>query len=386
MKNNKSITLAITNCNIILEKRIIHNGTLLISGNKIYDFNESSKLEIPNGVEVIDAKGKFVGPGFVDIHVHAGGGLDFCFEVEKVANYFLKHGTTSILVTPSYSQNFEKMMNAIDCVKENIDKVPSVKGLYMEGPYINPNYGANAINNPWRHGIVKSEYEKLVDNAGDLAKVWAIAPELDKIAEFLSYARKVNPNVAFAIGHSEANYKHITDIENFAPTIQTHCTNATGKIPNHVAGVVDYGPDEYCLSHDNILCELISDSDGAHVRPEMQRFIVKVKGVDKVMLITDNCDRTGKVTYKDGKVMDVNYNEYGEIAGSKLTMDMAVANVMAHTKVSINEAFIMASRNPARAIGLDKKVGTIKKGKIADLVIVDKDINVEKVILNGKVI
>ena len=386
MEKAKKITLAIKNCNIVLEKRTIYNGVLLISNDKIADFGKAGQIEIPQDTPTFDANGAFVGPGFVDIHVHAGAGHDICFEVEQCAEFFLKHGTTSILATPSYSQNFDTMMSAIKNIKAKMGKVPTLKLLYMECPYINPTYGANSINNPWRHGIAKKEYTALVDEAGDFAKVWTIAPELNNIREFLTYARKVNLNVAFAIGHSEANYQHCKSIEDFNPTIQTHCTNATGKIANNVAGVVDYGPDEYCLSHDNISCELISDCDGAHVRPEMQYFIVKVKGVNKVILITDNGDLSGEETYKDGKVLDINYNEYGEIAGSKLTMDRALKNVITHTGVSINDAFVMASKNPAKAIGLDKQIGTIKKGKIADLVILDNDFNVEKVILNGNIV
>ena len=369
----------IKNCNIVLENVILLDGIILISNGIIENFGKAEEINIPTEYEIIDAKGNFVGPGFVDIHVHMGNGYATYTDVEQASSYFLKHGTTTMLATPPYSLNLDEMITAIKNVKNRIGKTKNVKGLYMEGPYINTKYGAGARDNPWANGVVESEYKKLVDEAGELAKVWTVAPELENIKSFLEYARKVNPNVKFAVGHSEATYEDLEAVKNFI-TIQTHAFNATGKKSEEL-GVVGYGPDEYSMQNDNIDCEIISDYEGAHLKSPIQKFIVKIKGVDKLMLITDCFDYADS----DGN-SDVNRNKYGELCGSRLTMEKTCYNIIHHTGVSMVDAFNMASRNPARAIGLIDKIGTIKKGKVADLVIVDKDFKVKTVISNGEVV
>ena len=375
-KNKKFL---IKNCNIVLEKGIINNGCILVSDGIIENFGVESEIKTPLNYDIIDANGDFVGPGFVDIHVHMGNGYSTYNNVVEASEYFLKHGTTTMLSTPEYALTFENMLGAIKNVKNNIKNTKNVKGLYMEGPYLNPKYGAGAQDNPWKNGIVESEYKALVDEAGELVKVWTIAPELENILEFIKYARKVNPNVKFAIGHSEASYNDMVKVEEYV-SIQTHAFNATGKKPEE-KGVVGYGPDEYCMQNDNIVCEMISDYEGAHLKSEIQKFLVKIKGVDKLILITDCYD------YGDGDgVSDINRNKYGELAGSRLTMEKACKNIIHHTGVSMIDAFNMASRNPARVIGLIDKIGTIEKGKVADLVIVDNDFNVKTVISNGEAI
>lgn len=377
MKTNKN--LLIINCNIVLEKGIINNGCILVSDGIIENFGVESEIKTPLNYDIIDANGDFVGPGFVDIHVHMGNGYSTYNNVVEASEYFLKHGTTTMLSTPEYALTFENMLGAIKNVKNNIKNTKNVKGLYMEGPYINPKYGAGAQDNPWKNGIVESEYKALVDEAGEHVKVWTIAPELENILEFIKYARKVNPNVKFAIGHSEASYNDMVKVEEYV-SIQTHAFNATGKKPEE-RGVVGYGPDEYCMQNDNIVCEMISDYEGAHLKSEIQKFLVKIKGVDKLILITDCYD------YGDGDgVSDINRNKYGELSGSRLTMEKTCRNIIHHTGVSMIDAFNMASRNPAKAIGLIDKIGTIEKGKIANLVIVDGDFNVQNVILNGEIV
>ncbi len=308
-----------------------------------------------------------------------GNGYSTYNNVVEASEYFLKHGTTTMLSTPEYALTFKSMINAIKNVKNTYKNTKNVKGLYMEGPYINPKYGAGAQDNPWKNGIVESEYKALVDECGDLVKVWTIAPELENILEFIKYARKVNPSVKFAIGHSEASYIDMVKVEEYV-SIQTHAFNATGKKPEE-KGVVGYGPDEYCMQNENIACEMISDYDGAHLKSEIQKFIVKMKGVENLILITDCFDYADT----DGS-SDVNRNKYGELCGSLLTMEKTCKNIIHHTGVSMIDAFNMASRNPAKAIGLIDEIGSIERGKVADLVIVDGDFNVKTVISNGEVI
>ena len=382
------VDLAIKNCNIILDGGVLCDGVLLISKDKIYGYGKAGEIDIPDGCEVIDAGGKYVGPGFVDLHNHGGGGCGTFIDPVGAAEYFLSHGATSMLASPYYSLNFESMMTAIRTVKENIGAARNFRGLYMEGPYTSPEFGANTATNPWRHGIVESEYRALVDEAGDLAKVWVVAPERDGLEPFLRYAREVNPSVVIALGHSKALPEKIRSLGEYRPTLMTHTFNATGR-SDAPLGTLGVGPDEYALITDEMYCELISDSLGIHVHPEMQKLLLHAKGVDKVVLITDCADYNrktrGEVPEKYKHVTDLNFDPFGDIAGSKLTMDVALRNVMKHTGVGISDAFKMASLNPARAIGLDSEIGSIAIGKRADLVIVDTEVNVDTVILGGEI-
>jgi N-acetylglucosamine-6-phosphate deacetylase len=259
----------------------------------------------------------------------------------------------------------------------------TIAGIYMEGPYMNPKYGANAEKNKWRGEIKREDYAEFLDEGADLIKVWAIAPEREGIAGFMADAKLANPSVTFAVGHSEATPMQIKAMGKYKPTLATHTTNATGKQTGG-GGVVGYGPDEFALKDNEVYCELISDSLGIHVHREIEQLIIHSKGVDRVCLITDGSCHKNPVPEKYKGVTDINFSPAGEIAGSRLTMNMACKNVMSHTRVGITEVFLMASRNPARVIGLDDEIGTVEVGKIADLVIVDDKFNVAGVILGGR--
>lgn len=374
---------AITNAQVVLENGILWDGVVLLEGDRIAQVGSAREIEIPEHATQIDAKGAYVGPGFVDIHVHGGGGYSTYFEPVQASEFFLRHGATSILVTPSYSMPFDTFLEAIRRVKEAGERAKTIRGFYMEGPYMNPNYGAHAYMNPWRGDIDPEQFRALVDEAGDMAKVWAIAPEREGLIPFLEYARKVNPDVVFAVGHSEATPAQIRSLGKYRPSLQTHSMNATGRVPAP-KGTRDFGPDEYCLKEPDVYTELISDSCGIHVNPEMQQFLLHNKGTHRVVLITDSTVYNNPTPERFAHVKDLNFDERGGIAGSKITMDLACRNIMTHTNCGIAQAFLMASRNPARVVGMDDEIGTIEPGKRADLVFVDDKFNVLQVVLGGE--
>ena len=378
------ITKAITNCQLVLERGILWDATLLISYDKIAAYGAARETEIPQDAEIIDAGGLYVGPGLVDIHVHGGGDTDTYVDPVKAARHFLAHGETSILATPSYDLNRDEFIESVRRIKAGMAEAKTIKGINFEGPYTNPKYGSHAYMNPWRKPISEEDFKPIVDEAGDLALIWSIAPELEGLMPFLEYARSVNPKTIFSLGHSEATPDQVRALGRYKPSLMTHTMNATGRLPVY-GGTRSYGPDEYILKETDVYAELISDSLAIHVKPEMQRFIIKGKGIDKMILITDS-------TYYDNAppeylkhVTDLNFDDHGGIAGSKMTMDQACRNIMTHTSCGICEAFLMASRNPARLIGLDDEIGSIDVGKIADLIIVDDKFNVDTVILGGEI-
>lgn len=376
---------AIINANVVLANGILWDGAILISDGKIVSVRSRREAYIPDDAEIIDAGGAYVGPGFVDIHVHGGNGFSTHKDVEKASEYFLKHGTTSILATTVYYMDKEQLITAFRTVRKAMDSgnARTVKGIYAEGPFTNPKYGAHSDTNPWRFGVKPEDYEDMVDEAGDCIKVWTVAPEREDLLPFLEYAKKINPDVVFAVGHSEATPIQIRAMGKYRPELMTHAMCATGRQPVS-AGTRGYGPDEYCFKEPEMYAELISDSCGIHVHPEMQQLLLHNKGVEKVILITDSTIHNNPVPENLRHIQDLNFDPTGGIAGSKLTMDSACRNIMTHTNCGIAQAFMMASLNPARVLGMDDEIGSIETGKKADLVFVDDKFNVKKVMLEGE--
>ncbi len=378
------IMKAIVNAKVVLERGIIFDGVILTDEEFIVAVGRREDIHIPEGAEIIDAEWAYVGPGFVDIHVHAGGGAHTAVDPETACKYFLSHGETTVLATPSYDMNFEQMREALITVRDAMEVVPNLRGIYCEGPYTNPKYGSHSYQNPWRKPIDEEEFKALVDAAGDAVRVWTVAPELDGLIPFLAYAREVNPDVIFSVGHSEATPAEIRTLGKYKPTILTHTMDATGRLPVP-AGTRGYGPDEYALKETDVYCELISDSQCVHVHSELQELIIGVKGLDRVILISDSSVHDDPPPPELAHITDLNFDAHGGIAGSKLTMAAACRNVMTHTNVGIAQAFKLASTTPARAVGLGDVLGSIECGKRADFVFVDDIFNVKKVILGGEI-
>lgn len=375
----------IYNGQIVLETGIIWDGAMVINHGKIQAVGKEKELSCPTDATKIDAQGAYVGPGFVDIHVHAGNDLDAFAHPEKVADYFLDCGHTAFLPTPFYSQNFKEIMESIACVKAAMPHVPTVKGIYMEGPFTNPDFGANQDINPWRHEITPEEYEAMADLGGTDIKVWTVAPERTDLLPFLAYARKVNPDVVFALGHSAATPMQVRALGKYRPTLMTHTFDATGRQPV-LEGTRGYGPDEYALQTPEMYCELISDSCGIHVHPEMQRLLLHSKGADKVVLITDCTVAVGPNPPALSHITDLNFDHNSDLCGSRLTLDQACKNVMEATNCGIAQAFLMASTNPAKVVGMYEEIGSIAPGKAADLVFVTDRFQVKRVLVAGEVV
>lgn len=378
--------IAIKNAQIVLENGIIWDGVILVEGDKIAKFGKASEVEIPTDAEVIDADGAYVGPGFIDIHVHGYDNFCTCKNANETAEYYLKHGTTTMLSTADYLWDFDEFMASIRAAKEAMKTNKVIKGFYFEGPFINVKYGCNSDLNPWSpDNIPEEQYKAFVDEAGTYAKVWITAPERADIKGFAEYARKVNPEVVFAVGHSEATPMQIRAMGKYRPTLQTHSMCATGRVPV-CGGTRGYGPDEYCFKESEVYTELICDSLGIHVHPEMQQLLIHNKGIDKVILVTDStmddCENPPELAH----ITDLNFDHNGGLAGSRLTMDQACKNIMTNTNCGIAQAFLMASTNPAKAIKMDEEIGSIDIGKKADLVFVDDKFNVKQVMSEGKMV
>ena len=375
---------AIINATIVMKDHLITEGILLYQDGKIVDFGEMRHIPVPAGCDVIDAEGQFVGPGLVDMHNHAGGGKWFYEDPIYAAQFNLAHGTTTVLPTLYFSSNQQELLEQLDKVKAAM-RTPegaTMAGFYMEAPYMNPKFGADRENNPWKDVVNPKDYMPIIEKAGDDVKVWVVAPERENIESFVRDAKAANPNVRFSVGHSEASPAQIEALMPYGLCIGTHHTNATGDLPKYpeCRGVC---VDETVNYNKEIYAEMICDSRGIHVDPYMQRLIRRIKGEDRLVLISDACVFDGPQPEGYEGVNDLCFDWMGEIAGSKLTLEVACRNMMKHTGASIVDVFRYASTNPSKAVGFNDR-GIIAKGYRADLVIVDNWMHVKKVILAGE--
>ena len=375
---------AIINATLVMRDHYIPGATLLIEDGKIKDFGV--KLEIPAGCETIDAEGLYVGPGFVDIHTHSDGKIFFYEDPVAAARHHLHHGTTSLLPALYMSMNTSQYVDAVKVLRQAMQKpeCSNIVGLYMEGPYLNPDFGCDRSNNPWVGPIKKEEYQPIIDAAYDLARVWCVAPEREGILDFVLDVKTKNPRAVFTVAHSAASPQEIEALMPYGLKIGTHHTNATGDRPRYpeCRGVC---VDETVNYNREIYAELICDSMGIHVDPYMLRLVRKIKGEDRIILISDAYACDGPIPEGYDGVDDINFDHEGEIAGSKMTLDISCRNMIKHTGASVCDVFRYASYNPSRAVGLTDR-GEIAKGLLADLVICDHNMKVKNVISKGDLI
>lgn len=377
--------IAITNATLVMRDYLIPDAALLIEDGKIHSFGELRSFQIPDGCEIIDAKGKFVGSGLIDIHCHAGDGVFFTEDAVKAAKHHLSHGTTTILPALYFNLNTQGFVDNIAIIRNAMVKpeCANIGGIYMEGPYMNPKFGCDKESNPWRGDVDAKAYMPVIEAGWDLVKAWGLAPERENIIDFVRDVKRKNPDAVFTVAHSEATPQQVEALMPYGLRIGTHHTNATGTLEKYpeCRGVC---VDEAVNYNREIYAELICDSRGIHVDPYMLRLVRKIKGDDRIILISDCYAADGPIPPGYDGVYDINFDHTGEIAGSKLTLDVACRNMMKHTGASIVNVFNYASYNPSRALGMLDR-GEIAAGKRADLVIVDYNMNVEKVILKGVV-
>lgn len=377
---------AIVNAKIVMRDHYIPNGTILVEGNEIYSFGKAKDVVIPQNAEVIDANGYYVGPGLIDIHTHAADNKWIFEQPKETSEFMLKHGVTAVLPALYYNLNKAQYLEAIDSVISAYERgdFRNFSGIYMEGPYLNPNFGCDREKNTWKGAVNSEDYLPLIDKVKNHVKVWCISPERTGIEEFVKDVKKAVPNVVLAVAHSEATPQQVEKYLPYGLKIGTHHTNATGTIFKYseCRGVC---VDEAVNYNNDIYAELISDKMGLHVDPYMQRLVRRIKGDDKIILISDQfvCDGPVPLGYEESD--DIHFDFAGEIAGSGLTLDIACRNFINHTGCSVCDAFKFASYNPSKVIGLEKQ-GCIREGNYADLVFVDENFNVKNVMFKGDIL
>jgi len=368
----------ITNGKLVFPDRIV-SANLLMLGDRI----EGVTNEIPDGAEIIDAGGLYVGPGLIDEHVHGyhkdGEGYDIIDDCEAVAKAHLKWGTTSILPSPSYSLRMERYLSIIDQCNTAIESGDSsIIGIHLEGPYINYRMGAGR-KYAWKYS--DEAFERLFIEAKGNVLMCTYAPEMD-------YAEKVENMIAkyhvvSAIGHTQADPESIYRAGRNGLKIVTHLFDATGNYQGikafEMTGDPQDGVSYVTLGMPDLYYELICDKEGIHVTKSSQRLALKCAGEDHVILVSD-CTYH-KRAEDNGK--DININEAGKLFGSKLTVAECAANFKQTTGIDIRTTFKCSSTNAAKALGIDDRYGSIEKGRYANIVFVDEDFTIKRVLFKG---
>lgn len=378
---------AIVNTKLITEDGIIWDGAVVYDRDRIVDAGWADQIAVPAGAEVLDAGGLYTAPGLIDIHCHGGGDYLFYENPAYCSEYFLKHGETTVLPTFYANISLEDMLAGAQRVREVSQSGAGriMNGLYMEGPYMNGT-GSYQSSMKWHGEIDRAEYEPLIAGLGDMVRVWAIDPARDKIEEFMQYVKAHKPDAIFAYGHSNATAADCRRVRKYGVKVQTHHGDS-GKAPGFAQGTMGAGCDEYTLCEPDMYAELICDENGVHVAPDLIKMVVRTKGVEHMILITDSMASRDNYLNNEAEGIaygpDLNYDDEGHLAGSRLTLECACRNLMKHTGYGLCHAIRFATINPARMLGIDDEVGSIEPGKKANMILIDDMVNIKKVILEG---
>ncbi|MGI5965689.1 N-acetylglucosamine-6-phosphate deacetylase [Anaerotruncus rubiinfantis] len=382
------------NARLVLPDGVRQNGFLKEDAGKILSFGDMDNSLIGTG-EIIDCGGRYLAPGFIDIHSHGGGGFDYmdgsAEDIVGAARAHLRHGTTSVLPTTMTSSD-EDLFLTIDNFKEAKkvrENMPDLLGLHLEGPYFDMvEKGAQPdqyIQNPR-----PEHYMKVMERADGCIKRWSLAPELPGALEMAD--RLLPMGVMLAAGHTAATYDQMKEAFDHGIRHLTHFYSGMSTIVRkggfRVLGVVESG---YLI--DGLTVELIAD--GMHLPPVLLRLILKCKNHDEICLCTDSMRGAGMPEgpsilgpRKGGQdvIIEGGIAKMPDrtcFAGSVATTDRLVRVMVYEAGLPIWEAVKMASLLPAKFIGEDGRKGSIEAGKDADLVLFDEDINVSAVYVGG---
>lgn len=359
-------------------------GSVRMEAGKIQEVTTLKELEAGEGEEVIEAEGRYVIPGLVDIHFHGCVGYDFCDgtveAMDAITQYEAEHGVTSI--SPATMTLSEKELSRIfeNAGRYKNDRGSTIRGITMEGPFVS-SAKKGAQNGKYIHKPDLRFYKKMQELSGGMIKQVAVAPEEDKDLEFI---KAVNGEVVASVAHTTADYDTADAAFQAGATHVTHLFNAMPPFTHREPGVVGAA-----LDHEKVFAELICD--GIHIHPSMVRAAFKMFGPDRICMISDSMMAAGmpdgdyslggqavKVT---GKLAVL---ENGTIAGSASNLMDCLRVAVKEMKIPLEQAVQASTLTPARSLGLQKECGSITVGKAADLVILDQELNIVQVIKDGR--
>lgn len=372
------------NGRILTPKGWLDGGSIVTDGNRIRCVSNIDLHVV--GAEIIDVNGGYIVPGGIDMHTHGGGGRDFIEGCEdafrEAVNAHLKHGTTSIYPTLSSSTipTIEAACNV--CEKLMAEENSPVLGLHIEGSYINPKE-AGAQNPVLIKAPVIYEYETLLSKYKCI-KRWDEAPELPGSVRFIKTCNM--HGVLTALTCTRATYKDVVEAHKAGMTHAAHFYNAMPVVYKEHEFKVP-GTVESVYAMQNMTVEVIAD--GLHVPPVMLKVVHKIKGVERMALITDSlayAASEGDVSAEPRVIMEDGVCKLADrsaLAGSIATMDTLIRTCIQKANIPMEDTFRMASETPAKIMGVFDRKGSIEEGKDADIIVFDRDINLTYVMQMG---
>lgn len=381
-------TILIHHVSLILPEKVEYDSWLVIDNGVIADYGTGIPPQSDRFTSVMDGKGQYLLPGFVDIHVHGGASHDFMDAKDKqlddITSFHMKHGTTSMLAT-TVTGSQQQIANVLEAVAQyQAQDMPYAQliGVHLEGPFLNPKW-KGAQNEVYMIEPQPAWLKQWQQQYPSLIKMQTVAPEIEGAGAYIQLLKEYG--IVAACGHTDATYAQIEAAVTHGLSHAVHTYNAMKGLHHREAGTLGA-----VMLNDRITAEIIAD--GIHVHEAAVKLLIKVKGTERVVLVTDAISAAGMPDgdYELGGLPVIveqgvaRLKQDGSLAGSTLTMNEGFRFLVEQAGVSLNEASCMASLNPASVIGMQHKIGSIAVGKQADLLLMDKQYNIKEVFIKGK--
>ncbi|MFE5737834.1 N-acetylglucosamine-6-phosphate deacetylase [Streptomyces celluloflavus] len=373
----------LTGARIARPSGVVENGRIAIEGTRIADDHGDHGT----AAVTVDLSGHLIVPGFVDMHVHGGGGGSFSSadpeECLTVADTHRRHGTTSMAAS-TVTGDLDDLARQAAVLAELVQQ-GELAGIHFEGPFISP-HRCGAHQPELLRDPDPADVRKLIDAAHGTAAMMTIAPELPGGLE--SVRLLADAGVIAAIGHTDSGYDATREAIDAGATVATHLFNAMPGLGHRAPG-----PVAALLEDERITVELIND--GTHLHPAILEMAFRDAGAGRVAFITDAMGAAGmndgmyplgpmRVEVKDGVARISEGPTAGSIAGSTLTLDRAFKRAVTVDKLTVGQAVQALSANPARLLGIDDRAGSLETGKDADLVVLDTAYDLVGVMRRGE--
>ncbi|MCX5169877.1 N-acetylglucosamine-6-phosphate deacetylase [Streptomyces antibioticus] len=367
--------LTLSGAHVVLPSGTVRGGQVTVEGSRI-------AATASEHARVVDARGHWLVPGFVDIHNHGGGGASFSGtpeDIRRAVDTHRRHGTTT-LVASTVTDDMDFLVRQAGLLSEFTEQ-GDLAGIHFEGPFISPcRKGAHSeelLRDP-----DPAEVRKLIDAARGQARMVTLATELPGGLD--SVRLLAEHGVIAAVGHTDATYEQTVKAIDAGATVATHLFNAMPALGHRAPG-----PIAALLEDERVTVELIND--GTHLHPAALELAFRHAGADRVAFITDAMDAAG---IGDGRYMlgplEVEVSEGvarlvegGSIAGSTLTQDRAFKRAVTVDRLPVEDVVAALSTNPARLLGLSDTIGSLAPGKDADLVLLDENFDLKGVMRKG---
>jgi N-acetylglucosamine-6-phosphate deacetylase len=363
----------IKNCDVLTPLRVIRNGSILIQGESIQRVGQFGDSGIPPGTRVFNFRNKLAVPGFIDIHLHGAGGVEFTDSspesIVMALKTHLRNGTTSLLpslMTASHEQVRNTIKTFLD-IEKDIPDIPEIIGINLEGPYISKEKRGVQRTQYIRRPSLTEMKEYIRVSKGSI-KIVTVAPEIDGISAFIRFLAE--QGIIPSAGHTNADFEQTQKAIEAGVILATHLFNAMRGIAHREPGAAGA-----LLLNDEVYAEVVAD--GIHLHPSILSLIAKAKPLEKIILVTDPTKcygiRKGASYYKEGKLF-----------GSNTELGLALKHMTRFTGIPFEKIVRTVTINPAKLLKIENKKGVLKRGNDADIVILDKELNIKDIFVKGK--